>query len=96
MVGRDIGTVVLPEADLKIYLDASVDARAKRRFDECLARGEGATYKEILDWMRDRDSLDSTREIAPLRPAQDAVILDSTTLNAEEVFERVLTLLRNP
>jgi cytidylate kinase len=96
MVGRDIGTVVLPEADLKIYLDASVEERARRRFDECLARGEGATYEETLAWMRDRDRVDSTREIAPLRPAEDAIILDSTEMNAEEVFKRALALARIP
>ena len=95
MVGRDIGTVVLPEADLKIYLDASIEVRARRRFDECLARGEGATYEETLAWMRDRDCLDSSRAIAPLRPAQDAIILDSTEMNAEEVFERALAMTRD-
>jgi cytidylate kinase len=95
MVGRDIGTVVLPEADLKIYLDASIEVRARRRFDECLARGERATYEETLAWMRDRDCLDSSRAIAPLRPAQDAIILDSTEMNAEEVFERALAMTRD-
>ena len=94
MVGRDIGTVVLPEADLKLYLDASVEARAKRRFDECVARGELVKLDEILTWMRERDRIDSTRTIAPLRPAEDAIILDSTTLDADEVFEKALSLAR--
>jgi cytidylate kinase len=94
MVGRDIGTVVLPEADLKIYLVASVEARARRRFDECSARGENVNYAEILAQMRDRDHLDSTRDIAPLRAAEDAIILDSTSLDAEQVFTSALALAR--
>ena len=94
MVGRDIGTVVLPEADLKIYLDASVEARAWRRFNECEARGENVNYEVILAQMRDRDHLDSTREIAPLRAAKDAVILDSTAMDAEKVFTTALSLAR--
>jgi cytidylate kinase len=94
MVGRDIGTVVLPEADLKLYLDASVEARAKRRYDECEARGEHVKLDEILAWMRERDRIDSTRTIAPLRPAKDAIILDSTTMDADEVFDKALSLAK--
>jgi cytidylate kinase len=89
MVGRDIGTVVLPEADLKIYLDASAEERARRRFLELQARGEDVSYDEILDAMRMRDQIDSTREIAPLRPADDAIILDTDGLNIDQVIERV-------
>ncbi|MFZ5858096.1 MAG: (d)CMP kinase [Chloroflexota bacterium] len=92
MVGRDIGTVVLPEADLKIYLDASAEERARRRFDEIRARGEEADYEEILSKVRERDRIDSTRAVAPLRPAQDAVILDTDKLSADEVFTRVREL----
>lgn len=92
MVGRDIGTVVLPEADLKIYLDASAEERARRRFDEIVARGEKADYDEILSKVRARDRIDSTRAVAPLRPADDALILDSDHLNADQVFEKVKTL----
>ncbi|MBI5935174.1 MAG: (d)CMP kinase [Chloroflexi bacterium] len=92
MVGRDIGTVVLPEADLKIYLDASAEERARRRFDEIRARGGEADYDEILSKVRERDRIDSTRAVAPLRPADDAVILDSDRLNADEVFARVKEL----
>lgn len=92
MVGRDIGTVVLPEADLKIYLDASAEERARRRFDEIIARGEAADYHEILSKVRARDRIDSTRAVAPLRPAEDAVLLDTDRLNADEVFERVKVL----
>jgi len=92
MVGRDIGTVVLPEADLKIYLDASAEERARRRFDEIRTRGGEADYEEILAKVRERDRIDSTRAVAPLRPAADAVILDSDKLSADEVFARVREL----
>ena len=92
MVGRDIGTVVLPEAELKIYLDASVEARANRRYEESLQRGNPVEYDVILKRMRERDRLDSTRTLAPLRPADDAVILDSTKLSIDDVFEKALAL----
>lgn len=94
MVGRDIGTVVLPEADLKIYLIATAAERARRRYDEILARGESADYPEILAKVIERDRIDSTRDVAPLKPAEDAILLDSDRLSAEEVFERVLALCR--
>lgn len=94
MVGRDIGTVVLPESDLKIYLNASAEERAMRRYDEITARGEVADYRGILSQVLERDRIDSTRAVAPLRPAEDAVILDSDKLNADEVFERVMELCR--
>jgi cytidylate kinase len=89
MVGRDIGTVVLPEADLKIYLVASVEERSRRRYQELLARGEPACLDEILKAMRKRDLFDSTRDVAPLRQANDALILDSDNLDADQVLERV-------
>ena len=92
MVGRDIGTVVLPEADLKIYLDASAEERAHRRHDELKARGEAADYGEILTKVIQRDHIDSTRDIAPLKAASDAVVINSDHLNADEVFERVRKL----
>jgi len=94
MVGRDIGTVVLPEADLKIYLDASAEERAKRRYDEIIARGEKADYDEILKKMIERDHIDSTRAVAPLRPADDAVIINTDEPSAEQVFEQVLVLCK--
>jgi len=90
MVGRDIGTVVLPEADLKIYLDASAEERAKRRYSEIIARGGKADYDEILAKVTERDHIDSTRDVAPLKIADDAKILDSSQLNADEVFEQAL------
>ena len=92
MVGRDIGTVVLPEAELKIYLDASVEARANRRYEESLQRGNPVEYDVILKRMRERDRLDSTRTLAPLRPADDAVTLDSTKLSIHDVFEKARAL----
>lgn len=92
MVGRDIGTVVLPEADLKIYLDASAEERAKRRYDEMIARGGKVDYNEVLAKVIERDRIDSTRDVAPLRAAEDAVILNSEQLNADEVFKKVLAL----
>ena len=94
MVGRDIGTVVLPEADIKIFLDASAEERAKRRYDETIARGEKADYDEILRKVIERDRIDSTRAVAPLRPADDAIIIDSDKMNADQVFDHVLELCR--
>jgi len=94
MVGRDIGTVVLPEADLKVYLDASAEERARRRYDEIIARGDKADYDEILKKVIERDHVDSTRAVAPLRPAADAVIIDSDKLDADQVFARVLELCK--
>jgi cytidylate kinase len=94
MVGRDIGTVVLTEADLKVYLDASAEERAKRRYNEIIQRGEDADYEEILKKVIARDHIDSTRAVAPLRPADDAIILDSDKLNAEEVVARVMELCK--
>lgn len=93
MVGRDIGTVVLPDADLKIYLDASVEARALRRFQECQQRGEAVLFETILAEMKRRDRLDSTRDLAPLVAAEDAIIVDSTAMTAAEVLERVYSLV---
>ncbi len=94
MVGRDIGTVVFPEAEVKIYLDASPEERARRRHREMLARGQEASYEEVLADLKRRDGLDSSRAIAPLRPAPDAVIVDSTSLTIEEVVARVLEIVQ--
>ena len=94
MVGRDIGTVVLPEADLKIYLDATAEERARRRYNEVIARGGTADYNEILAKVIERDRIDSTRDVAPLKAAEDAFVLDSDKLNAEEVLKHVMTLIK--
>ena len=93
MVGRDIGTVVLPEANLKVFLDASVEKRAMRRYNELLERGEDADYQAILNGMRRRDDIDSTRDISPLQPATDAIILDSDHLDADQVLKQVMQLI---
>ncbi|MFN8597277.1 MAG: (d)CMP kinase [Anaerolineae bacterium] len=94
MVGRDIGTVVLPEAPLKIYLDASVEERARRRFREMQARGDTTqSYDEILAAMKRRDAIDSGRATAPLKAAADAIRIDSTTLDVAQVIARVEQLM---
>lgn len=88
MVGRDIGTVVMPDADLKIYLDASVEVRAERRYKELLARGEAADYDLVLNSLMNRDRIDSGRKIAPLRPAEDAIIINADHLGIRDVLAR--------
>jgi cytidylate kinase len=94
MVGRDIGTVVLPEAPLKIYLDASAEERARRRYAEVQARGDQAqTYEAILENVKQRDAIDSGRATAPLKAAPDAVIIDSTSLSVDEVVAQVEQLI---
>lgn len=95
MVGRDIGTVVMPDADIKIYLEAAVEARAERRYKELLARGEQVEFEQVLQSMRERDSFDSSREHAPLRAAEDAVILDSTHLEPEQVLQLALEIVKD-
>lgn len=89
MVGRDIGTVVLPNADLKIYLDAAVEERARRRHLENETQGRASDYDEVLAHLQRRDRIDSTRKAAPLRQAPDAVYVDTTHLGIEEVVRKV-------
>jgi cytidylate kinase len=93
MVGRDIGTVVLPEADLKIFLNASAEERARRRYQELVERGHTASLDEILDAMVKRDRIDSTRDVAPLRVAEDAVVIESDGLSADEVLAKARQLV---
>ena len=93
MVGRDIGTVVLPDADLKIYLDASVKERARRRWQELKERGQEEAYEIVLASMRRRDRIDSSRAVSPLRVAEDALVLDTTDLGFEEVLAEVERLI---
>ncbi len=93
MVGRDIGTVVLPTAELKIYLDASVEERARRRYEELRQRGEPADYDAILRAMRKRDQIDSSRKVAPLRRAKDAHFLCSDGLDADQVLKLALSMV---
>lgn len=93
MVGRDIGSIVLPKADLKVYLDASVEERARRRCNELVARGEHATYEQVLESMRQRDLIDSTRKTSPLKPADDAVVIDSTGREVDDVLTEIKYLV---
>ncbi|MDZ7844066.1 MAG: (d)CMP kinase [Anaerolineales bacterium] len=93
MVGRDIGTVVLPEADLKIYLDASVVERALRRYRQRRDRGEEIELDQITRVMKMRDEIDSSREVAPLRAAEDAVIINSDELTVEQVLDRIESIV---
>jgi cytidylate kinase len=93
MVGRDIGTVVLPDADLKLYLDASVEERARRRWREELARSDESDYETVLASMRRRDEIDSNRNVSPLRAAEDAVVLDTTALDIDGVMVEVARLI---
>ena len=97
MDGRDIGTCVLPEADLKIYLTASSGVRAKRRYDELMAKGQKCSLKEIEAEIIERDKRDMEREISPLRQAEDAVLIDSSEMSVEMVIQRIIELIeKNP
>lgn len=93
MVGRDIGTVILPEADLKIYLDASAEERARRRYQELVDRGDPASYPHILAAMIERDRIDSTRAMSPLTVAKDAVIIQSDGMTAGDVLAQARQLV---
>lgn len=95
MDGRDIGTQVLPNADLKIFLTATVDERARRRFEELKLKGIAADFKQVRAEIILRDKQDSTREIAPLAQAEDAVLLDSTSLTIDEVVAEILRLAQS-
>ena len=95
MDGRDIGTVVLPDAQVKIYLTASVETRAKRRYDEYLAKGEGADLERNQERLKTRDHQDMTREISPLRQAEDAVLVDSSFMNIDEVVAAILGIYKD-
>lgn len=94
MVGRDIGTVVFPNAKVKIFLTASAEERARRRYAEKLQLGEIVDYETILAEIKARDEIDTNREIAPLRPAKDAVIIDTDNLSIEEVFNKAMEIIR--
>jgi len=93
MEGRDIGTVVFPQARLKIFLTASEGERARRRWEQMRARGEQVSYEEVLRAQRERDARDSSRALAPLRPAPDAVQLNTDGMSVQQVVARVLELL---
>ena len=94
MDGRDIGTVILPDAEVKIFLTASPEARAYRRFKELTAAGKEVTLKQVYDEMVERDKNDSTRSVAPCVPAEDAVYLDNSKLNLEETVEEIIKIVK--
>ncbi len=97
MDGRDIGTTVFPHAELKIFVTASAEVRAQRRFDELTAKGESCNYDEILFNVQERDRIDSTREVSPLRKADDAIVLDNSNMTipeqAEWLMDQVMKLI---
>ncbi|MBI3977811.1 MAG: (d)CMP kinase [Chloroflexi bacterium] len=93
MVGRDIGTVVLPDAELKIFLSASAEERAARRYCELATRAEPASYRQILEDLRQRDQIDRERAVGPLRPADDAQVVDTDGLSVEQVIDRIQQLI---
>ncbi|WP_299059240.1 (d)CMP kinase [uncultured Polaribacter sp.] len=95
MDGRDIGTVVFPEADLKLFMTASADKRATRRYKELIDRGDKVNYEEILFNVQERDRIDSTREDSPLLKADDAIEFDNSDMGIQEQFERICTLIDN-
>jgi cytidylate kinase len=91
MDGRDIGTVVFPDAELKLFVTATAEIRARRRFDELIAKGDAVSYNEILQNVQERDHIDSTREASPLRKADDALVLDNSNMTEEEQLEWVIS-----
>lgn len=95
MDGRDIGTVVFPDAELKIFMTASTEKRAQRRYDELMGRGDDISYEDVLQNVKDRDYMDSTREDSPLRKAEDAVEFDNSSMELEEQFEKVLKIAKD-
>ena len=94
MEGRDIGTVVFPDADVKIYLDATAEERARRRVLQNQEKGIKCSFEEVLKGIKDRDKRDSTREIAPLKKAEDAIYVDSTNSSVEQVVEEIIEIIR--
>jgi cytidylate kinase len=92
--GRDIGTIVCPEADVKIFVTADVNVRARRRYEEELARGEPVSYEAVLDVIKQRDARDSGRADAPMRPADDAILLDTSNLDIEAAFNAAVGLIK--
>lgn len=95
MEGRDIGTVVFPNADVKIYLDATAEERAKRRVLQNRENGIASSYNEVLEGIKDRDKRDSTRKIAPLKRAEDAIYVDTTNMNIENVVKEIVNIIKD-
>ncbi|TDI81781.1 MAG: (d)CMP kinase [Bacteroidetes bacterium] len=95
MDGRDIGTVVMPNADLKIFMNASREVRAQRRYKELLNRGENISYEEVLENVTERDNIDSTRQLSPLKQADDAIVVDNSEMNISDQFHMILQLAKD-
>jgi cytidylate kinase len=95
MDGRDIGTVVFPDAELKIFMNASADKRARRRYEELVTRGDKVTYVEVLENVRERDHIDTTRDDSPLIKAQDAIEIDNSEMNIDDQFHIILQLAKD-
>ena len=95
MEGRDIGTVVFPNANVKIYLDATPEERAKRRVQQNQEKGITSSYEEILESIINRDKKDMTREVAPLKRAEDAIYIDSSNMSIEETVEEIIKIIKN-
>ncbi len=94
MDGRDIGTVILPDAEVKIFLTASEECRAKRRYDELIAKGKNVKYEDVLSEMHQRDTQDASREVAPATAAPDAILLDNSDLTFDESVDAIIALAR--
>jgi len=94
MDGRDIGTVVFPQAELKLFMTASANVRAQRRFDELINKGDVVTFEDVLRNVQERDYIDSHRENSPLMKANDAIEIDNSNLNLEEQFDKIMQLVR--
>jgi cytidylate kinase len=95
MDGRDIGTVVFPDAEIKIFMTASADTRAQRRYKELIAKGDAVSYQEILQNVVERDHLDSTRKDSPLIKAEDAIEIDNSDLGLKEQFDTIYALVKS-
>ncbi|MBU1240049.1 (d)CMP kinase, partial [Myxococcota bacterium] len=93
--GRDMGTVVFPQAPVKFFLTATPEARARRRHDELSAKGDTISFDDVLAQQNERDQRDSSRDVAPLKPAQDAVLVDSTAMTIEEVILHMVAIARS-
>ena len=95
MDGRDIGTTVFPEAELKIFMTASEQVRAQRRYKELQAKGDNASFDEVLANIQHRDHIDTTRKESPLKKADDAIVIDNTNLTIEEQVEKILAMVKS-
>lgn len=93
MDGRDIGTIVFPNAELKLFMTASAETRAQRRYEELIIRGDDVTYDDVLKNVKERDYIDSHRSNSPLQKAEDAIIIDNSNLTIEEQFKKILNLV---